>query len=167
MLPFAGAVIGALPKLGVAVGMVVSYKPPSFWGVGIEGAVTGAEHRTEGGVTLDVSMAWAGLALCPLHGTRESGWVSVCGKLNVASFQAKSRDTPASIDRTDLVWLPGISGRLALKLHGPFVFGAGAALSVPITPVSYAYQGATGETEVVFEGLPVIVTTNLILGLVF
>src|SRR6478752_3285196 len=87
---FGAANVGATPRVGLGGGLLVSFKPRGFWGVGLEGAIFGPTRQTLEPGSLDVALLFAAASLCPLQSLDERVWWSACASFGAAHLRAHS-----------------------------------------------------------------------------
>ncbi len=162
------ASLGLLPTVGWGGSASVLLEPPGFWGIQLSGTDwANSTAEADRGAKSNVSLAYGGLALCPLFW--ESGRYSYRGCLGVEVGSLQSRgegfDTPANDEALAVhAFLPN---RFALRIAGPLEASFGLTLIVPLVRSELSYRAADGTDIVIFRASPIAGATDLSMGLRF
>jgi hypothetical protein len=164
LLAFGAGSAGATPALALGGGLLVSFKPRGFWGLGVEATALGPSSESLEPGRLDVSLVQAAASLCPLQSTDETVWWSACLSIGGARLRARSRGLLDA--RSDTQWfaLPGLSVRAARIVGRRWLVGGGLVAAVPVSPDRYVYRDAEGSRQAAFQLSPLVLTLQVGLG---
>jgi hypothetical protein len=158
---------GQLPKadLGVAAqGVIV---PPGFWGVEVYGAIwfVPAKRGSTSGAA-EFTLAYAGLALCPLLHRSAKSHYSACVGGELGDLHVRASGFDVSYTENGFVADLAVRGRLGFALGGPFEVRVGTSLALPLVREHVVYTAPDGDHEL-FRVLPVAVVADAGLGVRF
>jgi hypothetical protein len=162
-LGVAGA-LGLQPDVGFAFAPSVVVAPPRFWAFVIGGGIAApTSAAAERGATIDASLAYGVLALCPLAAERGRLHAIACAGGLVGELRGHGNgfDTTASTD--SLTAGPLVLGRFTVELVGPLVASLATSLVVPLARAELAYSTPLGESTA-FKTSQVAGTAELGLG---
>lgn len=164
-LAFGVASMGALPATGTGGRALVSVKPRSFVGLGVDVTLLAPQRKALGSGSLEVSLLALSGSICPLQGVDGSTWYSACAGFGAARVRAKSRDLFDSRRSTQWIALPSLSARAAWLAAGSWLFGGGLDIAFPLSADRYVYRDPQGLTLPAHELASLIVTASLGVGL--
>lgn len=152
-----GAVaLGILPGTAPGVSTFFVVEPPHFVGLFVAGnywlkrtvdAVGGAES--------DVSLAHAGLGLCPLSWNEGRVSYRSCGGVAFGSLQSKGRgfDTTQSDEKLFAAVL--LPNRFLFRIAGPLAVSAGVTVLIPLVRTELTYRTSDGVSHSLYDPAPV------------
>ncbi|HVY25845.1 MAG TPA: hypothetical protein VHB79_04810 [Polyangiaceae bacterium] len=165
VLAFGLVSLGGLPTTGGGAGLLGSFKPRGFWGLGVEAGAWLPQRLPLGTGSLETSLLVFSGSVCPLQGVSERVWWSACGSLGAGRLHAKSRHLLEARTRSDWFALPGASVRGGRVFGQHVLISAGLEALFPVSPDSYVYRSADGEKQLAFEPSRLMITAQLGVGL--
>lgn len=164
LLAFGWLSMGILPSAAAGAGMVASFKPRGFWGLGFEVGGLLPQRLALGSGTLETSLVMLSATLCPLQGTGDQMWWSACGNLGAARLHARSRHVLEARARSDWFAVPGVAVRGGRVLGRHLLLSAGLEALFPVSPDYYVYRSPEGEKQLAFEPSRLTITAQLGVG---
>lgn len=164
-LAFGVATMGALPATAAGGRALVSVKPRSFVGLGVDVMLLAPQRKALGSGSLDVSLLALSGSICPLQGVDGSTWYSACAGFGAARVRAKSHDLLDSRRKTQWIALPSLSARAAWIAADAWLIGGGLDVAFPLSADRYVYRDPQGMTLAAHELASLVVTASLGVGL--
>lgn len=159
--------MGVLPSTGGGAGVLASFKPRGFWGLGLEAGALLPQRTPLGTGSLETSLFLVSGSLCPLQGVANATWWSACGQLGTGRLRAQSRDVLGAKTRSDWFALPGASVRGGWLPGRQLLVSVGLEALFPVSPDRYVYRTSDGMKEVALEPSPLMIAAELGVGLLF
>lgn len=159
-----GVLPGAAPGLAVRLGVLPARLP----GLELYG-VTWAKRRAEGADgrgASDLSLAYAGLAVCPLRGELGRTRLASCAGGELGAITARGVGLDRSREDDRLVGSVVVSGRASVRLAGPLHVDLAVSLGAPLRRDAFFYRNEAGERLDLFRPSPVTATADLGLSVV-
>jgi hypothetical protein len=159
--------VGQLPKADLGIAAQGEIVPPGFWGIEVYGAVwfLPATRAIENGAS-EFTLAYAGLALCPLLHRTGSLHYSACAGGELGNLHARSSGFDHSYTQDGVVMDAALRGRLGVAMAGPFEARVGTSVAFPLIRDHFVVTAPEGDHEV-FRVLPVAVVVDAGLGVRF
>lgn len=164
LLAFGAGSAGATPELALGGGLLVSFKPRGFWGIGVEATALGRSSEPLAPGRLEVSLLQGAASLCPLQSSDENVWWSACVSMGAARLHARSRGLLDARSESQWFALPGLSVRAARIFGRRWLVGGGLVAAVPVSPDRYVYRDAEGNRQAAFQLSPLVLTMQVGLG---
>ncbi|WP_394845986.1 hypothetical protein LZC95_00800 [Pendulispora brunnea] len=161
--------VGLLPSVGAGMTAAVLLKPPSFWGIEFSGTywARGTADSNQPGASSDVSLAYGGVALCPLHWEKGVFSYRGCAGFELGTMQSRGVGFPEARSDEALVAHAFLPSRFGLRVAGPLVVSLGLSLIVPIVRTELSYRASNGSQQAIFRPAPIAGATDLSFGLRF
>ena len=155
---------GLLPSPAVGLLADVAVHPPKFWGVDVLGGFWGSQTTAlaASGATTDFSLAFGGLAICPLSATPARAGFEVCGGAIVGALESVGHRFSISQSKTGVSAYAIGSGALRVPLAGPLALQLRADIGLAVYRDKFRYTDANGP-HTVFE--PAVPSATLAAGL--
>ena len=161
--------VGLLPSMGAGMTATVLLKPPAFWGVEFSGTywARGSVDSNRPGASSDVSLAYGGVALCPLHWEKGLFSYRGCAGFELGTMQSRGVGFPTPLSDEALVAHVFLPSRFGLRVAGPLVVSLGLSLIVPLVRAELSYRAPDGTNQAIYRPAPIAGATDLSLGLRF
>jgi hypothetical protein len=160
--------VGLLPGAAPGLGALVVVEPPHFMGLFLGGNYWSKQSVTaEGDATSDVSLAHAGVGVCPLSWAQGRVSYRLCGGVAVGSLQSKGIgfDTAQSDEKLSAQVL--VPNRFAVRIAGPLALSAGVTVMVPLLRTELTYRTSDGVSHSLYDPSPVAGAGDVGLALFF
>jgi hypothetical protein len=164
-LGFGVASMGALPATAAGGRAVISVKPRSFVGLGVDVMFLAPQRKELGAGSLELSLLALSGSICPLQGVDGAIWYSACASFGAARLRAKSQGLIDSRRKTQWLALPSLGARAAWIAADSWLIGAGLDVAFPLSADRYVYRDLQGMTQPAHELASLVVTASLGVGL--
>lgn len=161
--------LGQVPGAGVGAQIVAQIEAPHFWPVEVRAALNVGSRDAEGPAgSLRLGLAYAGVALCPLHHAPTPS-LSLYGclgpRFGASHAEGRELDEPRRRERPYGEVAAG--ARALARVGGPFVGSLGLGLGVPLWRDRYTAVGQDGVRSTLFQTSAVVLGADLGLGFFF
>lgn len=164
-LGFGVASMGALPATAAGGRAVISVKPRSFVGLGVDLMFLAPQRKELGAGSLELSLLALSGSICPLQGVDGAIWYSACASFGAARVRAKSQELIDSRRKTQWLALPSLGARAAWVAADSWLIGGGLDVAFPLSADRYVYRDVQGITQPAHELASLVVTASLGVGL--
>lgn len=164
-LGFGVASMGALPATAAGGRALLSVKPRSFIGLGVDVMLLAPQRKELGAGSLEVSLLTLSGSICPLQGVDGATWYSACASFGAARLRAKSHELVDSRRKTQWLALPSLGARAAWIAGNSWLIGGGLDIAFPLSADRYVYRDPQGMTLPAHELSSLVVTASLGVGL--
>jgi hypothetical protein len=148
--------LGLLPGVGAGFLLRSTLTPPRFWSVQIDEAYWfSREVRTKAGGS-DLSLAYIGVALCPLEQRLRAVRLNACAGLQVGRVLAQGFGFDVSMHRDSVLLNLTLEGQVRFRPAGPLVISLGLGLGVPLLRTRLFVREPDGSSYDLFRLSPVI-----------
>jgi hypothetical protein len=162
----AEAGMGFLPDPSLGLGVHARLKPTGFWGLSFDASALQPQRQALDSGRLKLSLARAGLGLCPLEGADADTWWSACASVGVGRLQARSSRLVGAQTRVEWLALPALSVTGAWLPRGWLLLAAGLEGAFPVLADRYVYRDALGNQHLAFQMSSFTLTARLGIGLI-
>ncbi|MEZ4227306.1 MAG: hypothetical protein R3B13_40590 [Polyangiaceae bacterium] len=147
-----GANVGLFPEPAWGVNLALLIEPPHFWPIRVgAGYWIDQSIAAERGASVDVSLAQAGIALCPYGYAGSRFAYRLCAGVLAGSSRSMASGFDRDFDSQRFAAHVELPNDAFVMAFGPVAFTAGASLLLPLRNHELTYRGQDGQERSLYD----------------